>query len=206
MLIDPQRNSQNPTFSLPPPLLLPLVQPSSSLTWTITIVPGLLASVLYLPPQSILHMQPDGSHWNLSQILSLPCSKPSTDLRSQSKSPCKPRSLRPTPLVLTPFLTSCVLLWLQVSASGPATPFSSSDLCPLSAQGCLPWPLCENAKCPLRTPPATCPCFIVSHQLSAPSNMQHTYIFIFYIICLPTLLSASRGPGLAPVLETGPWT
>lgn len=46
---------------------------------------------------------------NLSQILSLPCSKPSTELPSQSKSLCKPRSLRPIPLVLTPFLTSPLL-------------------------------------------------------------------------------------------------
>lgn len=50
MWINTQKSSQNPRCSLPPPLFLPLVSPSSSLIWTITIVPGLLASVLYLPP------------------------------------------------------------------------------------------------------------------------------------------------------------
>lgn len=159
---------------------------------------GLLPS---LPPSVTLHTAARGIVLNLSQILSLPCSKPSTELPSQSKSLCKPRSLRPIPLVLTPFLTSPLLH----SALAPG-PFPFLDLCPLSPQGRLPWSLCENAKCPLQTPPATCPCFIVSHQLSAPPNMPHMYIFIFYIICLPPLLSTSKGLGLAPVLETGPGT
>ena len=111
--------------------------------------------------------------------------------------------MRPASQLLATFLTSSPLPSAQLCWP---THCSSNRPC-LRVHGLLPpsdlsflgrpsQPLGKNAKSPSTDTSGhlpllyiSCPCFMVSRELLAPFNMQHLYIFIFFV--LSTHFSAS---------------